>query len=395
MMRMIFWNKAYQQMLERYGTELPWQVLNRFEQERLLLSDKCVQMLDFLARLQAAAREAMAPVFLRGQYTASFAGYLLGASEIDPLPPHYYCPHCRKIELAAEVRDGFDLPEKVCACGAVMTANGHDIPVESLALQANHFNSIECVVPQAFLPVAEEEIRSTFGEAYDVVSVLVEEEADRIHYAMLPKGAAPTAAGGILRAAEGLDLEALPYVRIVASRTADKLQAAWHRAGELPAPQQYCEQENLRAYLLDDRELEDTFAAMPEKQSLCFSVLMRLCGLRQGIYHQKKSTEEKPMRVALLGGFPADREEIFQCIVRRMPQAAGLAVRVMNSSRKGQYAHRGMPAEVSFALKEFGVEEDLISACRQAEYLFPRAHIAESLRWRLILKWYARHGFAE
>lgn len=188
MTRMDFWNEAYRRMLERYGAELPWQVLNRFEQERFLLSDECVRMLLFLSRLQAAAHEVEAPVLLRGQYTASFAGYLLGGSEINPLPPHYYCARCRRLELVEDVRDGFDLPEKVCACGAVMTANGHDIPAESLALQAKNFNSIECAVPRSFLPVAEGEIRSTFGEAYDVVSVLVEEEADRIHYAMLPKG---------------------------------------------------------------------------------------------------------------------------------------------------------------------------------------------------------------
>lgn len=76
MTRMDFWNEAYRRMLERYGAELPWQVLNRFEQERFLLSDECVRMLLFLSRLQAAAHEVEAPVLLRGQYTASFAGYL-------------------------------------------------------------------------------------------------------------------------------------------------------------------------------------------------------------------------------------------------------------------------------------------------------------------------------
>ena len=86
-----FWNEAYRRMLERYGAELPWQVLNRFEQERFLLSDECVRMLLFLSRLQAAAHEVEAPVLLRGQYTASFAGYLLGARRSIP---------CRRIIIA-------------------------------------------------------------------------------------------------------------------------------------------------------------------------------------------------------------------------------------------------------------------------------------------------------
>ena len=396
MMRMIFWNKAYQQMLERYGTELSWQVLNRFEQERILLSDKCVQMLDFLARLQAAAREAMAPVLLRGQYTASFAGYLLGASEIDPLPPHYYCPHCRKIELAAGVQDGFDLPEKLCACGNVMTANGHDIPVESLVLQANHFNSIECVVPQAFLPKAEEEIKAAFGEVCQVTPVQVDTSMDRVFYMLLPQGIMPAvSADSVLHITEERFLEefrAFPYVLLSTADIADALQAAWRRARELPTSQQYCEQENLQAYLLAEREAQRT-PATAETRPLCFSALVRSHGLWHGTYNRKGTAEETPTSGADCGNIFSDREEIFQGIVRRKPEAVGLAARVMDESRKGRYAHRGMPPETEQALKEIGMQQEFINACRQVEYLFPRPHIVEHLRWELILKWYARHGF--
>ena len=84
-------------------------------------------------------------------------------------------------------------------------------------------------------------------------------------------------------------------------------------------------------------------------------------------------------------------EEIFQGIVRRKPEAVGLAARVMDESRKGRYAHRGMPPETEQALKEIGMQQEFINACRQVEYLFPRPHIVEHLRWELILKWYARH----
>ncbi len=57
----------------------------------------------------------------------SIIDYLIGASPLNPLKPHYYCPGCRHFEIAPGAKDGYDLPQKGCPiCGNEMIRDGHN-----------------------------------------------------------------------------------------------------------------------------------------------------------------------------------------------------------------------------------------------------------------------------
>lgn len=73
----------------------------------------------------------------RGSVGSSFVASMMGITECNGLPAHYYCPKCQHSEFknedgvayAENYPSGFDLPEKKCPkCGSVMIHQGNDMP---------------------------------------------------------------------------------------------------------------------------------------------------------------------------------------------------------------------------------------------------------------------------
>ncbi|MDO4938656.1 MAG: PolC-type DNA polymerase III [Lachnospiraceae bacterium] len=74
----------------------------------------------------------------RGSVGSSFAAYTSGITEVNPLPPHYYCANCRYSEFdtpevkAFAGKAGCDMPDKICpVCGSQLKKDGFDIPFET------------------------------------------------------------------------------------------------------------------------------------------------------------------------------------------------------------------------------------------------------------------------
>jgi DNA polymerase-3 subunit alpha (Gram-positive type) len=122
-----------------YGEELPKVVTDRLEKElHSIISNGFAVMYIIAQKLVWKSNDDGYLVGSRGSVGSSFVATMAGITEVNPLPPHYYCPSCHYSDFdSEEVRKyagaaGCDMPDKSCpVCGEPLKKEGFDIPFET------------------------------------------------------------------------------------------------------------------------------------------------------------------------------------------------------------------------------------------------------------------------
>ncbi|NLD83142.1 MAG: PHP domain-containing protein, partial [Clostridiales bacterium] len=118
-----------------YGDDLPDIVEKRIEKElNAIVGYGYCTLYSIAQKLVKKSLDDGYVVGSRGSVGSSFVAFLTGITEINSLPPHYRCTHCRRadFDIPPQYTIGVDLPDKNCpVCGQPLVKDGFDIPFEA------------------------------------------------------------------------------------------------------------------------------------------------------------------------------------------------------------------------------------------------------------------------
>ena len=345
-------DKAEKRLYELYGERSDIGIVNRFLTEKKMLGHFGVA--EYFEELAGICRESIdkynEKLIAKNTVSCCFTAYLLGASELNPLPLHYYCKTCKHVEWVEGEECLFDMKNtRRCECGAEMRIDGYDIPWETYLPYAQRLKTKD--------PVPE-----NYKDLFEALT--------KKHFQWSLLGAAQT-------------------VNLLGQAT-----------GVLP------EEIDLNDREVKYRLLGGDYSCMPPKlagflkqaytvvRPCSYAELLKLIGLAHGTGTWKHNAEELLMNgKCRLEDIPATRDEVFMMIRDAMQERGeydtGFAYDVAEKARrKGYYAEHGMDGYTIETLKNLGLDDWFASYLLGVRYMSTKALSVMELWHIIVLTWY-------
>lgn len=403
----------------------------RLEEELAILSEPHASLYLLAHQVSKGLQEKGANTDVRGTAGSVFLTYLLGISQVNPLPVHYRCTGCSYTDFDREEASGFDLPAATCpVCGAPMTGDGQNIPYETCMgpegeqepllsinvpqeLQEEGFRLIRELVGEdrvAFAGTVSTMLRrlaesyvQVYEDMFDTTLAPGEGERiiDRLIYVKTGEGRHP---GGMVLLPQGMEWEDLTPLRGGATHMEfhnlglAKLDVISQKA--VTRLQRLQEKTGVREVDLQDEKVYELIrqirtAGIPEfsgwfgKRLLYrlgkvqFSDLVKVSGLAHGTHSWNDNAEhyirEHPLR-ELIG----TRDDIFLTL-RKYGVDRKTAYKAMTATRKGKF---GCYPELAQTLHAAGVPDWYLDSMKKVHYLFPKSHAVAYVKLALSLAWF-------
>ncbi len=393
--------KAYDKMCLLYGEYPDVRVLSRFYNEKAMLAghEPFVTYLDAIGRMRERAEERDERVRVAGPIANLFVSYLLGATDLNPLRTHEYCPQCRELRFLARQSTPLGQWHSKCPCGGNMSVDGWSFPYE-MALPYAQRGVVNVSVSYGFFDEAKSMLQSTLQEKYVVVTLCDGEAPTLTRFITQEMNEAVKT---LCLQEERVPFARMPHITLVPYVFFDSCRALERATGvrmrdavddESAEVLQDLTSGDVRGLPHVDMPHDFWNKTIKTLGPPSFYDLLKVMGFAHstqlwlgnadGLFAGHRVT---------LADIPASPEDVFDMIAEKLRACGitdmGLAYNVAQNVRRGIYESAGgMDEQTLIALLGIGIPQDLIFLLEKTAYLFPKAQAASYLKEAAAMSWY-------
>ena len=417
-----------ERMEELFGSQPPLEAVSRYlaEDQLLRFGMGIFGLPDRMFLLRTTA-DILRRLREKGQYASLFGptgtewlAFLLGASDVDPLPPHMLCPSCHFVDFVRskdgkKVRCGWDLPETRCPkCGKPMIRDGHDLSAGAGVAMYRALADIRVMLPRNMRGEAADCLKEALADclwaefdqpkesAESTVRIVVLPEEAR---SLLPPGwESRRPADRILSTEKDFTrFSAYPLFYLANDEGMEKLLRLSEATG-MPAERvPFFAHEVLDTLLRGGSETDMlkffslTFVRqeMIKAKPRTWADLIAFAGLMHGTGTWLDNGEDRAVAGEPISSLVSFREDVYEAVREKLTERRikddGLAREVMENARRGRYAKKGMDEGTKRLLLDLGLDEGFIRSISRVKYLFPKICAVRLIHREATLMWYRLH----
>lgn len=393
------WKDAHQKLRTHYGNQLPVEILNRYLSEFAEFQETdIIVYFDFLSKMKSIANDMGEHIRVKGGIGASFIAYVLGATEINPLKPHYFCPHCLKIEFDETVFCGWDLPKRFCTCGSELQRDGHNLPFETLRVLVCKNMHFDISVSERLYKKVRDMFAKYF-EGNDVVTLVRKDHPNIKTLVVINEKTSNIANGDELAFEEYYDsLRQYPSFTLMIDKELDAFRLLEQETKTSFKDIDFACEDILESFKrintngIPDFSSEFSKELINEIPVKTFNDLIQISGLSHGTDVWLDEVKELVKNGLSVSNIIAYRDDVFNYLQNKLKTTGisntGYAYKIMEDTRRGIYARGGVSDEMKQQFVSLEIEDWFLNSIEKISYLFPKSHGALFVKYALILMWY-------